>query len=137
MAQKLARAAVRLASQTGTGPLKARAGRDAVCLAEQDMLGVSQVALLHCFRSFHSSASLLESLNVQVPSMGDSISEGTIAAVLKQQGDAVSEDETILQIDTDKVTIDVRAPKTGKVEAVLVRLLLMCSCVSAGSAFPS
>ncbi|KAK9834936.1 hypothetical protein WJX84_007990 [Apatococcus fuscideae] len=52
--------------------------------------------------------------------MGDSISEGTIAAVLKQQGDAVSEDETILQIDTDKVTIDVRAPKTGKVEAVLV-----------------
>ncbi|KAK9818665.1 hypothetical protein WJX74_000957 [Apatococcus lobatus] len=62
----------------------------------------------------------MESLNVQVPSMGDSITEGTIASVLKQQGESVAEDETILQIETDKVTIDVRAPKAGKLEAVLV-----------------
>ena len=62
----------------------------------------------------------MESLNVQVPSMGDSITEGTIAAVLRQQGESVAEDETILQIETDKVTIDVRAPKAGKLEAVMV-----------------
>ena len=83
------------------------------------MLGVSR----QCFRAFHTSSSLLESLNVQVPSMGDSITEGTIAAVLKQQGESVAEDETILQIETDKVTIDVRAPKAGKLEAVLVGLV--------------
>ena len=51
---------------------------------------------------------------------GDSITEGTIAAVLKLEGDSVSEDEAIAQIETDKVTIDVRAPKTGVLESVKV-----------------
>jgi len=53
--------------------------------------------------------------------MGDSITEGTIAAVLKQAGEAVNEDEVIAQIETDKVTVDVRAPKTGTLSTVLVK----------------
>ena len=52
--------------------------------------------------------------------MGDSITEGAIAAVLKQPGDAVAVDEVIAQIETDKVTIDVRAPVAGVVAEVLV-----------------
>eukprot|EP01025_Chloroclados_australasicus_P046655 TRINITY_DN51490_c0_g2_i3.p1 TRINITY_DN51490_c0_g2~~TRINITY_DN51490_c0_g2_i3.p1 ORF type:complete len:238 (-),score=21.16 TRINITY_DN51490_c0_g2_i3:234-905(-) len=57
---------------------------------------------------------------VLVPPMGESIEEGTIATILKKHGDQVQEDETLLQIDTDKVTIDVRAPTRGTVEHILV-----------------
>ncbi|KAF6256161.1 biotin-requiring enzyme [Scenedesmus sp. NREL 46B-D3] len=50
--------------------------------------------------------------------MGDSISEGSIAALLKQPGDTVQEDDVIAQIETDKVTIDVKfAGKSGKAVA--------------------
>ena len=123
MAQKFARLAASLARQTQLSLYTPglRAVLEPCHAAGRDMLGISQMALCQCFRAFHTSSSLLESLNVQVPSMGDSITEGTIAAVLKQQGESVAEDETILQIETDKVTIDVRAPKAGKLEAVLVR----------------
>jgi pyruvate/2-oxoglutarate dehydrogenase complex dihydrolipoamide acyltransferase (E2) component len=54
--------------------------------------------------------------------MGDSITEGTIAAVLKSEGASVNEDEPIAQIETDKITIDVRAPKTGVVESIKVKV---------------
>ncbi len=43
-----------------------------------------------------------------------------MAAVLKEAGQRVEEDEAILQIETDKVTVDVRAPSAGVVEAILV-----------------
>eukprot|EP00193_Tetraselmis_chui_P017995 CAMPEP_0177778700 /NCGR_PEP_ID=MMETSP0491_2-20121128/16112_1 /TAXON_ID=63592 /ORGANISM="Tetraselmis chuii, Strain PLY429" /LENGTH=281 /DNA_ID=CAMNT_0019298027 /DNA_START=157 /DNA_END=999 /DNA_ORIENTATION=- len=72
---------------------------------------------------FRSSAALWmpERLTIVVPSMGDSISEGTICAVLRQAGEAVEEDEVIAQIETDKVTVDVRAPKMGVIHNMLVR----------------
>ena len=38
--------------------------------------------------------------------------------MLKQQGQAVAEDETIAQIETDKVTVDIRAPKAGVLATV-------------------
>ena len=43
-----------------------------------------------------------------------------MAALLKQAGDAVEEDEAIAQIETDKVTLDVRAPKAGRLESYKV-----------------
>jgi len=58
--------------------------------------------------------------NVVVPSMGDSITEGTIATISKSAGDAVQEDEVIAQIETDKVTIDVRAPHAGTLAEIMV-----------------
>jgi pyruvate/2-oxoglutarate dehydrogenase complex dihydrolipoamide acyltransferase (E2) component len=60
-------------------------------------------------------------VDVTVASMGESISEGTVAAVLKAPGDAVAADEVIAQIETDKVTIDVRAPAAGKVTSLEVK----------------
>lgn len=77
-------------------------------------------SLLHA-RPFRVSSMAMLSLQVQVPPLGESITDGTIAAILKQPGDAVEEDEPILQIETDKVTIDVRSPKAGTVEAILVK----------------
>ncbi|KAF8061067.1 dihydrolipoyllysine-residue succinyltransferase component of 2-oxoglutarate dehydrogenase complex 2 [Scenedesmus sp. PABB004] len=59
--------------------------------------------------------------DVVVPAMGDSITEGSIAAVLKQPGDVVAEDDVIAQIETDKVTIDVKfGGKSGRLTEVLV-----------------
>lgn len=55
--------------------------------------------------------------SVVVPSMGDSISEGAIAALLVAPGSAVAADQVIAQIETDKVTIDVRAPVAGLLQA--------------------
>jgi len=48
-----------------------------------------------------------------VPEMGESITEGTVAAWLVEDGQAVEEDEIVVQIETDKVTVDVRAPSAG------------------------
>ncbi len=45
------------------------------------------------------------SVKVVVPQMGDSISEGSVAAVLKQPGEQVKENDAILQIETDKVSV--------------------------------
>jgi 2-oxoglutarate dehydrogenase E2 component (dihydrolipoamide succinyltransferase) len=54
--------------------------------------------------------------------MGDSITEGSVASVDKAVGDIVREDDVIAQIETDKVTIDVRYTdkEAGRVTAVLV-----------------
>ena len=51
--------------------------------------------------------------------MGDSITEGTIAAVEKGVGDSVSVDEIVAIIDTDKVSVEVRADAAG-IEEIFV-----------------
>lgn len=58
--------------------------------------------------------------DVVMPSMGESMTEGTIATVLKKPGDAVRVDDIIAQVETDKVTIDVRSTTSGTVEQILV-----------------
>ena len=60
------------------------------------------------------------SVTVSVPEMGDSITEGSIATIEKSAGDAVAEDEVIVQVETDKVTIDIRSPGAGVVQEILV-----------------
>ncbi|XLS43298.1 hypothetical protein HN51_000163 [Arachis hypogaea] len=52
-------------------------------------------------------------VDVLVPPLAESISDGTLAKFLKNPGDSVSVDEPIAQIETDKVTIDVPSPTTG------------------------
>jgi 2-oxoglutarate dehydrogenase E2 component (dihydrolipoamide succinyltransferase) len=60
-------------------------------------------------------------LQVVVPSLGESITDGTIATLLKAAGDSVKENETIAQIETDKVTIDIKAPSDGTILGVVVQ----------------
>ena len=60
-------------------------------------------------------------VSVEVPSMGDSITEGSVAALLVKPGQKVAMDEVIAQIETDKVTIDVRASTSGTVTEVLAK----------------
>ena len=48
-----------------------------------------------------------------VPTLGESLTEATVATWLKQVGDSVQADEAIVSLETDKVSIDVTAPKPG------------------------
>ncbi len=50
---------------------------------------------------------------IKVPVLGESVTEGTIAAWLKQPGDAVAVDEPICSLETDKVAVDVPSPVAG------------------------
>ena len=50
---------------------------------------------------------------ILVPSLGESVSEGIVAAWLKQPGEAVAADEVVMELETDKVTIEVLAPEAG------------------------
>ncbi len=50
---------------------------------------------------------------IKVPVLGESISEATVTTWLKSVGDAVAADEPILELETDKVTMEVNAPASG------------------------
>jgi 2-oxoglutarate dehydrogenase E2 component (dihydrolipoamide succinyltransferase) len=53
------------------------------------------------------------SIEVRVPTLGESVSEATIATWFKQPGDAVAADEMLCELETDKVTVEVPAPASG------------------------
>ncbi len=53
------------------------------------------------------------SIDVLVPTLGESITEATVGEWLKQPGDAVAADEPIASLETDKVSIEVNAPSAG------------------------
>src|SRR5919202_2572755 len=59
-------------------------------------------------------------VDVVMPQMGVSVSEGTITKWLKQQGEHVSADEPLLEISTDKVDTEVPSPGEGIVQQILV-----------------
>jgi hypothetical protein len=50
---------------------------------------------------------------IVVPSMGDSITEGTLISIEKKVGDSVAQDEVIAVIETDKVNVDIRSAHAG------------------------
>jgi len=58
---------------------------------------------------------------VKVPSMGESITEATIARWLKKEGDAVAMDEPVAELETDKVTLEIGSPVDGVLTKVLVQ----------------
>jgi len=60
-------------------------------------------------------------VDVVMPQMGVSVSEGTITRWLKQVGEQVEADESLLEISTDKVDTEVPAPATGVVSEILVQ----------------
>lgn len=55
-----------------------------------------------------------------VPQLGESVSEATIATWHKQPGDNVVTDELVVELETDKVTLEVNAPATGKLVDIKV-----------------
>ena len=61
-----------------------------------------------------------EAVDVVMPQMGVSVSEGTITKWLKQEGEQVEADEALLEISTDKVDTEVPSPASGTVTQILV-----------------
>ncbi|MAQ71865.1 MAG: dihydrolipoamide succinyltransferase, partial [Alphaproteobacteria bacterium] len=47
---------------------------------------------------------------IKVPTLGESVTEATVAQWLKKEGDEVQADEPIVELETDKVTLEVNAP---------------------------
>ncbi len=62
-----------------------------------------------------------QTVEVVMPQMGVSVSEGTITKWLKQPGDTVEADEALLEISTDKVDTEVPSPGTGVLAEILVQ----------------
>ena len=58
-------------------------------------------------------------IEIHVPQLGESISEATVARWMKAPGDAVEADEPLVELETDKVTVEVPAPRTGVLEEIL------------------
>ncbi|OYW57917.1 MAG: hypothetical protein B7Y84_07700, partial [Azorhizobium sp. 32-67-21] len=50
---------------------------------------------------------------IRVPTLGESVSEATIGKWFKKPGDAVKADEPLVELETDKVTVEVPAPASG------------------------
>jgi 2-oxoglutarate dehydrogenase E2 component (dihydrolipoamide succinyltransferase) len=55
---------------------------------------------------------------ILVPTLGESVSSATVARWLKQAGEAVAADEPLVELETDKVTVEVNAPAAGVLEAI-------------------
>ncbi|MBE0578664.1 2-oxoglutarate dehydrogenase complex dihydrolipoyllysine-residue succinyltransferase [Devosia sp.] len=58
------------------------------------------------------------STEIRVPTLGESVTEATIGQWFKKVGDTVAADEPIVELETDKVTIEVPAPAAGVLEAI-------------------
>ena len=59
-------------------------------------------------------------IEITVPELGESIAEATVAKWFKKVGDPIAVDETLLELETDKVTLEVPAPSAGVLQEILV-----------------
>src|SRR6266852_3650861 len=58
---------------------------------------------------------------IRVPTLGESVTEATIGLWFKKAGDAVAVDEPLVELETDKVTIEVPAPSAGTLGEITAR----------------
>ena len=53
------------------------------------------------------------SIDIKVPAMGESVTEATVARWFKKEGDAVAAGDTLVELETDKITVEVPALSAG------------------------
>jgi len=58
-------------------------------------------------------------VEIQMPQMGESVTEGTVLEWHKQEGEFVEEGETVVEVSTDKVDAEVPAPASGTLTKIL------------------
>lgn len=61
------------------------------------------------------------SIEIRVPALGESVTEATVGKWFKQPGDSVNADEPLVELETDKVTVEVPAPASGVLGDILVK----------------
>jgi len=59
------------------------------------------------------------SVQIQAPTMGESITEATVARWMKKEGEAVQADELVVELETDKVNLEVAAPAAGVLSKIM------------------
>ena len=59
--------------------------------------------------------------DIRVPTLGESVTEATVGKWFKQPGDAVAVDEPLVELETDKVTLEVPAPAAGVLSDVAAK----------------
>ena len=59
--------------------------------------------------------------DIKVPTLGESVTEATVGQWFKNEGDAVAADEPVVELETDKVTLEVPAPAAGTLASILVK----------------
>ena len=57
-------------------------------------------------------------VKIKSPTYPESVADGTISSWVKKEGEAVSQDEVIAEIETDKVVLEVLAPSDGKISKI-------------------
>jgi pyruvate dehydrogenase E2 component (dihydrolipoamide acetyltransferase) len=62
------------------------------------------------------------SIQIRMPKFGETMEEGTIVAWKKQVGDSIVDGEVIAEVDTDKSTLEIESPVSGKLLEILVQL---------------
>ena len=60
-------------------------------------------------------------ISVQMPALGESVTEGTVTRWLKQEGDTVEEDEPLLEVSTDKVDTEIPSPAAGVLTKIVAQ----------------
>ena len=63
----------------------------------------------------------VQAVAVMVPTLGESVSEATVAEWFKQTGDSVAQDEMLCELETDKVSVEVPAPSAGILGEILAK----------------
>ncbi len=59
--------------------------------------------------------------SVQMPALGESVTEGTVTRWLKQEGDTVELDEPLLEVSTDKVDTEIPSPAAGVLKKIVAQ----------------
>jgi 2-oxoglutarate dehydrogenase E2 component (dihydrolipoamide succinyltransferase) len=59
------------------------------------------------------------SVEIKVPTLGESVASATVARWIRKPGEAVAADEPVVELETDKVTVEVPAPAAGVIESVV------------------
>ena len=59
-------------------------------------------------------------VEIRVPTLGESVTEATVGQWFKSVGDAVEKDEPLLELETDKVTLEVNAAEAGRLDEIIV-----------------
>ncbi len=60
--------------------------------------------------------------DIVVPTLGESVTEATVAKWMKKAGDAVRKDETLVELETDKVSVEVSAPEAGTLTDIVAEV---------------
>ena len=58
---------------------------------------------------------------ILVPTLGESVTEATVAKWLKKSGDKVNEDEPLVELETDKVSVEVTSPSSGFLSCISIK----------------